>query len=239
MKKAEALGLGNLGGKVKDKAKDTAKKEGKKAAAKTLGVDVDSLNGNKDSMIKNLYNAAVCYGQASIDISEALGLDSGQRAQMQAALTNLKNNKTDLGSIKNVAEATAMDQKTVEEAANNLMNSEDKAKIDKANELIKKSKAERKAANIYKLLAAKDATKVISSSAKALASGGKDLGDKVNVVKELASTAQTGKSITEAIGSNHKTMTSALKTYEKKNNIADVSDKDAEKQMKDSGMILE
>lgn len=230
VKKAEA-GIGGLGGGLGGIAKKTA--------AKALNVDVDSLQNNEKSMMMNLYNSAVCYAKASINISEALGLDNGQRAQMQAALTNLQNNKTDLGSIKRVTEATTMDQKAVQEAANNLMNSDDKDKIEKANELIKQSKVERRAANKYKLLAAKDAGSILSGTAKALAKGGDSLGDKLEVVQRLSGTAKTAKTITDAIGNNHKSMTTALKTYEKKNNIADVSDEEAEKQMKKSGLIME
>ena len=229
VKKAEA-GLGSaLGG--------LAKKAGKEAASKALNIDVDSLNGTKDGVLKSLYNAAVCYGQASLDISSALGLDDGKRSALQAAMSNLKGNKTDLGSIKQVTDASKLDSKTVEEAANNLMNSGDQEKIAKANELIKKSKAERQAANIYKILAARDATKLISSSTKALASGSKNLGDKVKVVQELLDTGKSAKSITDDIGANHKVMSTALKSYEKKNNIAEVSKEDALSQTK--GMTIE
>ena len=225
--------MGNLGGSLGG----TAKKAGKQAASSALNVDVDALNGDKDGMLKSLYNAAVCYGQASLDISEALGLDSGKHAALQAAMSNLKNKKTDLGSIKEVTDASKLDSKTVEEAANELMNSGDQEKIERANKLIKKSKTERQAANIYKLLAARNATKLISSSTKALASGKKDLGDKAQVVEGLLSTAKSAKSITDDIGANHKVMASALKTYEKKNNIADVSKDEALNQTK--SMTLE
>ena len=237
MKKAEAFGLGNLGDAVKKKAKDSAKDAGKKAVANALNVDVDALNGGKDTMLKNLYNSAVCYGQATLDISTALNLDDGKRAALQTAMNNLKNNKSDFGSIQQVVDASAIDSKSVTEAANELLNSEDKDKIERANVLIKKSKAERQAANMYKLLATKDAASLIKNSTKALGSGKKDLGDKAKVVMELLNTAKSAKQITGAIGSNHKMMSSALKTYEKKTGMADkISDDDALSQINKDGL---
>ena len=222
VKTAEA-GLGSLGGLAKT------------VAGKALKVDVDSLQGNKESMLLNLYKASLYYAEAAIDVSEALGLDDGQLAQMKAAMNNLQNDKTNLGAMKKVSETTKLDPAVVEQKSKALMDSGDQDKINKANELIKKSKSARQAANKYKLLAGKDAAKIISGSAKALASGS-SLGDKLQVVQELSSTAKSAKSVTDAIGSNHKDLTTALKAYEKQNNIGAVSDDQAEKDMKNAGL---
>lgn len=211
-----------------------AKEIGKGTLGKALGVDIDSMQDKKQNMILNLSRAAICYAEAAINVSEALNLNPEQRAQMKAALSNLKNNKTDLGSMKRVGETTQMTKEELETAAKNLMDSGNQADIDKANELIKQSKAQRRAANIYKGLALRDATTIIASSVTAFKDG--NLGDKVNTIKELAEVAKNAQAVSNIIGQNHKVMKDALKAYEKKNNIKDVSDKEAEKQMKDAGL---
>ena len=221
MKTVEAFGLGDVG---------------KTVAGKALGVDVDQLQDRRQNMILNLAKAAICYGQSAIDVSEALDLNPGQLSQMKAALTNLKNNRTDLGAMKQVGESTKMNQKDIEAKAQSLMDSDDKEKIAKANELIKKAKTERQAANLYKIMAARDAGMIISGAAKAMASSD-SLGDKVAVVKDLSSVANTAKAVADIIGNNHKVMTKALKAYEKKNNIPEISDKDAAEQLEKAKVI--
>lgn len=211
-----------------------AKEIGKGALGKALGVDIDSMQDKKQNMILNLSRAAICYAEAAINVSEALNLNPEQRAQMKAALSNLKNNKTDLGSMKRVGETTQMTKEELETAAQNLMDSGNQADIEKANKLIKESKAQRRAANIYKGLALRDATTIIASSVAAFKDG--NLGDKVKTVTELAEVAKNAQAVCNVIGDNHKVMKNALKAYEKKNNIKDVSDKEAEKQMKDAGL---
>ena len=222
MKTVEAFGLGDVG---------------KTVAGKALGVDVDQLQDRRQNMILNLAKAAICYGQSAIDVSEALDLNPEQLSQMKAALTNLKNNRTDLGAMKQVGESTKMNQKDIEAKAQSLMDSNDQEKIAKANELIKKAKTERQAANLYKIMAARDAGMIISGAAKAMASSD-SLGDKVAVVKDLSAVANTAKAVADIIGSNHKVMTNALKNYEKKNNIPEVKDKDADKNFYRFGNIF-
>ena len=216
----------DIGGLVKEGAKDAVKK--------SLNVDVEGMQNKEQQMIANLSKAAICYGQAEIHVSEALGLNPESRAQMQAALNGLKNNRTDLGSMKLVGEASTITKEELATAAQNLMDSGDQEKIDRANELIKQSKAERQAANLYKGLALRDITMLISSSVKAMAGG--NLGDKLNAVQDISSAANSAKSVTDIINAKHKAMKEGLKAYEKKNNIKEVSDKDAEKMMKDAGL---
>ena len=218
-KTVEAFGLGDIA----------------KIGGKALGVDVDQLEDKRQNMILNLAKAAICYGQSAIDVSEALDLNPEQLSQMKAALTNLKSNRTDLGAMKQVGESTKMNQKDIEEKAQSLMDSNDQEKIARANELIKKAKSERQAANLYKIMAARDAGIIISGAAKAMVSSD-SLGDKIAVVKDLSAVANTAKAVADVIGNNHKVMTNALKTYEKKNNIPEVKDKDADKLMKDVGL---
>lgn len=218
-KTVEAFGLGDI----------------VKIGGKALGVDVDQLEDKRQNMILNLAKAAICYGQSAIDVSEALDLNPEQLAQMKAALTNLKNNRTDLGAMKQIGESTKMDKKDIEAKAQTLMDSNDQGKIAKANELIKKAKSERQAANLYKIMAARDAGIIISGAAKAMVNTS-SLGDKVEVVQDLAAVANTAKAVTDIIGKNHKDMSDALKAYEKKNNIAEVKDKDADKLMKNAGL---
>ena len=222
---AEA-GIGGLGGL------------GKGIAGKALGVDVDQLQDKKQNMILNLSKAALCYVQAAIDIQEALGYDQGQIASTKAAFNGLANDKTNLGAMKKVGDVVKLDEKEIAAKAKAVQDSGDQEKIAKANELLKKAKAERKVANKYKILAARDASAVISGAMKALAKSD-ELGDKVNTVKELSETAKTAKSVTDVIGEGHKAMTNGLKAYEKQNNIQDVSDDDAEKQMKDQKVLID
>ena len=185
-------------------------------------------------MVLNLSRAAICYAEAAIDVSEALNLNPEQRAQMQAALTGLKNNKTDLGSMKLVGETTKLSKEELETATRNLMDSGDQAKIEQANELIKKSKTARSAAGLYQGLATRDITMLISNSVKAMAGG--DLGDKLKSIQEISEVANAAKAVNSIINDNRKIMKEALKAYEKKNNIKDVSEKDAKKQMEDAGL---
>ena len=224
VQRAEAFGLGDVG-----------KSLGKAALSKALNVDVDSLQGKKDGMVLNLSRAAIAYGKAAINVSAALGMDDGQRAKMQAALNNLNNDKTNLGYIKQVGEATKMDENEIKSKADALLNEEDKAKVEQADNLIKEAKVERQYANKYKLLATRDAGMIISSTVKALAKSD-SLGDKITAVKNLSEAAKTGKSLADLIGQNHKTMTTALKDYEKKRGIKEVSEEEAEKQMKSKGL---
>ena len=188
----------------------------------------------KQKMVKNLSLAAICYAQAAINVSTALNLDPGQRAQMEAALTNLKNNKTDLGSMQRVGESTRIDQQELENAARNLMDSGDQAKIDAANELIRQSKVERAAANKYKGAALSDATFILAGNVAAMSGGSS--GDKINAAASILDAANQAKAVCDIIGANHKVMKDALAAYEKKNNIAEVNEKKAVKQMKDVGL---
>lgn len=211
-----------------------------KSALETLGKkalgleDVDALEDKRQNMILNLSRAAVCYGQAAIDVAEALNLDTTKITQMKAALTGLENDRTNLGSMKRVGEATKLDKAEIEAAAKNLMDSGDQEQIDRANELIKKAKVERRAANLYKGLALRDATRIIASSLTAFKSP--DLQSKLSAIQDLSETANAAKAVSHTISENHKILKDALKAYEKKNNIKDVSDKEAEKQMRDMGL---
>ena len=216
----------DLGGALKDIGKDAVKK--------SLNIDVEGMQDRKQQMVLNLSRAAICYAEAAIDVSEALNLNPEQRAQMQAALTGLKNNKTDLGSMKLVGETTKLSKEELETATRNLMDSGDQAKIEQANELIKKSKTARSAAGLYQGLATRDITMLISNSVKAMAGG--DLGDKLKSIQEISEVANAAKAVNSIINDNRKIMKEALKAYEKKNNIKDVSEKDAKKQMEDAGL---
>ena len=94
---------------------------------------------------------------------------------------------------------------------------------------------ERQAANLYKIMAVRDASMITASSLKAMAQGD-SLVDKLSVVKDLAEVANAAKAAADVIGKNHKVMSDALKAYEKKNNIAEVKEKDADKLMKDANL---
>ena len=63
-----------------------------------------------------------------------------------------------------------------------------------------------------------------------------DLGDKLKSIQEISEVANAAKAVNNIINDNRKIMKEALKAYEKKNNIKDVSEKDAKKQMEDAGL---
>lgn len=216
---AEA-GLGGLGG--------IAQKAGKNAVSKALKVDIDGMQNKRQNMLVNLYKSAVTYASASAHVQEALGYGDGG-AQAKAAIKNLKKNKTNLGSIKATMTAASINEKDIAAAAQKLSDSGDAAKIKAANDLLGQARAERKAANIYKILAARDAVGIVKESATALAKGGDSIQGKVDVLKDLSAVAKEGEAITKLIGSQHTGLTNGLKTYEKKQNIKDVSDEDAKK----------
>lgn len=218
---AEAgFGLGNIG--------DVVKGEAKKAVSKTFNVDLNGMQDKRQDMLLNLYRAAVCYGHASANVQQALGYGDGG-AQARAAIKQAANNKTNLGSIKSVVEASKVDDKLIAEAAKKLQDSGDAAKIQKANELLQTAKTQRKAANIYKVLAARDAVSIVKDAGVAMAKGGDSIKDKINIINDLSAVAKNAESLTKVIGTQHKGMSNALKTYEKKQNIKDVSDAEAKK----------
>ena len=220
---AEAgLGIGNIGGAIKGEAK--------KKVAKTLNVDIDSLQDKRQNMMLNLYRAAVCYGYASSNVQQALGLGDGG-AQLKAAIKQVGTDKTNMGFIKSVVEKSKVDDKVAAEAAKKLQDSGDAAKIQQANGLLQTSKTQRRAANIYKILAARDAVAIAKDAGTALAKGGDSVQDKIDILKDLSAVAKNAESLTKLIGSQHKGLSGALKTYEQKQNIKDVSDDEAKKQV--------
>ena len=223
VKTAEAFDLGSIG-----------KELGKQALGKALNVDLNDMQDKKQSMIQNLSLASRCYMQATVDVYDALGYQPENYAQLTATLNNLNNDKTDLGSMKNVGTVTKVDKKEIEARAKDLMDNGTQEQIEAANTLIKKAKSERQAANMYKGLAMRDAGLIIKSSIVALKDGG--LSDKVKTISDLSSVAKAAQGVGKDISANSKDLKAALKAYEKKNNIAEVSDKDAEKQMKDFGL---
>ena len=219
---AEAgFGLGDIGGAVKGEAK--------KAVAKAFHVDLDGMQDKRQNMMLNLYRAAVCYGYASANVQQALGLGDGG-AKAKAAIKQAASSKTNLGSITSVVDSSKVDPKLVEEAAKKLLDSGEAAKIQQANGLLQKAKTQRKAANIYKILAARDAVSIVKDAGTAMAKGGDSIQDKMDIIKDLSSVAKNAESLTKVIGAQHKGMSGALKTYEKKQNINDVSDEQAKKE---------
>ncbi|SFW35716.1 hypothetical protein [Selenomonas ruminantium] len=220
---AEAgFGLGNIG--------DVVKGEAKKEVAKTFNVDLDGLQDKRQNMMLNLYRAAICYGHASGNVQQALGLGDGG-AQLTAAIKQAATDKTNMGFIQAVVEKSKVDDKAATEAAKKLQDSGDAAKIQQANDLLRSAKAQRRAANIYKILAARDAVGIIKDAGMAMAKGGDSIQDKIDILKDLSSVAKNAETLTKAIGKNHKGMSKALKTYEQKQNIKDVSDDEAKKQV--------
>ena len=108
---AEAgFGLGDIGGAVKGEAK--------KAVAKAFHVDLDGMQDKRQNMMLNLYRAAVCYGYASANVQQALGLGDGG-AKAKAAIKQAASSKTNLGSITAVVDSSKVDDKLVAEAAKN------------------------------------------------------------------------------------------------------------------------
>ena len=71
---------------------------------------------------------------------------------------------------------------------------------------------------------------IIKDAGTALAKGGDSIQDKINILQDLSAVAKNAEALTKEMSSNHKGMTGALKEYEKKNNIKDVSDEEAKKQ---------
>ena len=216
---AEA-GFGGLG--------DIGKKVGKDAVSKAFNVDIDGMQDKRQDMLLNLYRAAVSYAMASAHTQKAFEMGDGG-VQALAAVNQLNSNKTNLGSIKSVMDASKIDKKTLEEASKKLLDSGDQAKIEAANAYLKDAKAERKAANIYKVLAARDAAIIIKDAATAMAKGGDSIQDKLNIIQDLSNVAKQGEGVAKVIGEQHKGMSDALKGYEKKQNIKEVSDADAKK----------
>ena len=209
---------------------DIAEKEGKKAISKALNVDIDGMEDKRQNMMLNLYRSAVNYAYASAHVQEAFLADGGNSARIRAAIGQVTSNKSDFGSIKSLVEASSIKEKDINTAAKAKLDSGDTEAIQRANELIQQAKTERKAANIYKILAARDAVSIVKDAGVALTKGGDSIKDKVNVLEDLAAVAKNAEALTKVISAQHKGMTSALKTYEKKNNIKDVSDEEAKKQ---------
>ena len=209
---------------------DLGKAVAKEAVNKAFNVDVDGMQDKRQNMILNLYRSAVNYAYASAHVQEALLADGGNSARIRAAIGQVTSNKTDLSAIKSLVEASAIPEKELKEATQKLMDSGDAKAIERANGLFQQAKTERKAANIYKVLAAKDAVSIVKDAGVALAKGGDSIKDKIDVIQDLAAVAKNAEGMTKVIGTQHKGMTSALKEYEKKNNIKDVSDDEAKKQ---------
>lgn len=134
-----------------------------------------------------------------------------------------------LGSIKAVVAETKLDKKATAEAARNILDSGDQARIDAAKAYLKDAKVERRAANVYKALALRDAAFIIKDAATALAKGGDTLEDKLNIIKDLSNFAKESEPVAKEIGTHHNDMAGALKEFEKKQNIGDVSDAEAKK----------
>ena len=209
---------------------DLGKAAAKEAVNKAFNVDVDGMQDKRQNMLLNLYRSAVNYAYASAHVQEALLADGGNSARIRAAIGQVTSNKTDLSAIKSLVEVSAIKEKDLKAAAQAKQDSGDAEGIKRANDLIQQAKTERKAANIYKLLAAKDAVSIIKDAGVALTKGGDSIQDKIDVLKDLSVVAKNAESLTKVIGTQHKGMTGALKAYEKKNNIKDVSDEDAKKQ---------
>ena len=209
---------------------DLGKAAAKEAVNKAFNVDVDGMQDKRQNMILNLYRSAVNYAYASVHVREAVMADDGTSASIRAAIGQATSNKTDLSAIKSLVEASAIPEKELKEATQKLMDSGDAEAIERANGLIQQAKTERKAANIYKLLAAKDAVSIIKDAGVALTKGGDSIQDKIDVIKDLAAVAKSAEDMTKIIGANHKVMSKYLKKYEKDHNIKDVSDEEAKKQ---------
>ncbi len=228
----------NVGGSIEDTIKNTAKdaikKAAKEALAKALNVDIDKISDKKASMMQNLSNATICYLQSYINVSKAFNLDSGNRQRMEAAANNLRNDRTNFGSIKAAADATYFDPKKFDERVKQMtaevVSPEEAEKI---NGHLQAAKTQRQAANIYKVLALRDAGFVLSGALKNLTKANKfsDLKHMSNTFKDLSETAKAAKAILGEMDKKRKLLTGVLKNYEKKNNIKDVSDEEAKKQV--------
>lgn len=224
-------GGGSIEDAVKDTVKNAMKKAAKEALAKALNVDIDKISDKKASMMKNLSNAARCYLYSCVNVYAAFDLDSGERQRMEAAFNNLGYDRTNLGSIKAAINAANPDGKRIEEVSKQKAETANAEELAKINGHLKAAKAQRQAANIYKVLALRDAGFVLSGALKNLSKANKfsDLKHMSDTFKDLSETAKAAKVIMSDMDKKRKLLSGALKNYEKKNNIKDVSDEEAKK----------
>ena len=191
MQSAEAFGLGNLGGALKQ------------AIGQQLNVDLGAMSNKKQDMLLNLVRAAYCEQYSAVQLHTLvkdpnLAQWNADLQQKQALLGNvgsltpkaLEGMKTSLSGSIETKDQTQMMLDQI-----NQMKESDITEQTKA--LQHEAKVSRNRAAFYNALALRDASMIIGQSTKALANPS-SLGDKVSTVKELMSYAQAAQSLLNA-----------------------------------------
>lgn len=209
MQPAEAFSLGDLGGVI-------------------LGgpISVDDMQNRHQDMMHNLMLATLCEGHSAVNSAQAVGMHPEQYQALQAAVAQAQDNHTnlDIGAMRGLVDAEA--KITPESWQQAYAAAPTKEASDEAKGYASRAASLRRAAGLYNLMAARDAIAIVREASMGLMHSD-NLGDKVQAVQELMSTAQDVQSILKIEKKMSKDRAGFAKQYDKAMNIKAVDDKEA------------
>lgn len=231
MQSAQAFGIKmpKIGGGSKDSGdlgsavKEQAQKAGKDAVSKQLGVDLESMGNHRDDMLKNLAYAARMEAIAAARWSSVANVDTARAVAASNAATSFAKTKDFSKDAVNNFKATFLDNMSMTDAekasfADLAVSAKDRLTQQENQDRIIEAKKARKLAAIYNGLAARNASMLLSQSAKALASA-KDTDDILTQVQDLSEIAKTAQSFIDAEKKISKERSNATKKAEKASNV--------------------
>ncbi|WP_294155290.1 hypothetical protein [uncultured Selenomonas sp.] len=206
-----------------DKAQNAAKEAAKQQLEKALHVDLESLGSHQADMMKNLAFAAHMEAIAMGKWDSVAGLDTARAVAAKDATTRYvrAGNFNDWGLLQNFKESyTSNIGLSESDKAAFAAIGEDQLKLQENRDRIIDAKKARKMAAVYNALAARDATFVISQSAKAIVKA-KDLDGILAQAKNFSAVAKEAQSFINMEKKASKERAAATKKAEKASNTKD------------------
>ncbi|MCI6100125.1 MAG: hypothetical protein MR698_05750 [Selenomonas sp.] len=214
-----------------DKAQNAAKEAAKQQLEKALNVDLDSLGNHRDDMMKNLAYAARMEAIASHRWLLVVGANPAPAVAASNASTEFaRRGDFSFGSVKSFTEQYLPDMTMTEneKAAYAKAASDQTAlALQENQERIMEAKKARRMAAVYNGLAVRDASFIITQSAKSIAKA-KDLNDVIAQAKDFAEIAKTAQAFISAEKKVSKERAAATKKAEKASNVKDPSEAEYE-----------
>lgn len=205
---------------------------------KALEINVDGLNDRKNDMRLHMSRAAEYLMIAAFQTEEGT-VDNPYGVYANLAIA-LGNNPGDMEYVYQSA-ATPLRTKEVEEGCKNLMQTQDKQKVEEGKQHLEYASNARITSMVYQGLAARDASLILGESLKGLKNIKKinnvqDAEDEIGNVKgqleELSALAKDVELLCKDISEKNKNLGDATKKARKHFNIKEPSKKDIEKQVK-------
>ena len=214
---AEAgLGLGSIGKSIGDAV----------TGGKGSGVDIEGLNHNQSNMLNHLYYSVALLNAAVENVKIATNDSITNKTAISAkaaALSAQKNSDAGL-NMKNGAEQTKTDMSKSKEYLSEALKSGDEEKLKQIDAMIKEANSERLLSDTIGGYAGAEATKIVTSTLKALKNPG-ELGPQLN---QLSKAAKETQNLLKVRNELSKALSDATKEYKSKRGIKDPS-KDEQK----------